>query len=108
MALMNLDAGEHDDEPEELWALFDVLNIACGGHAGDAASMDRVVRWCVAAGRTIGAHPSYPDRPGFGRRTLAIQPPALEAAVARQGAPPAAIAPRHGPSLAYGKPHRAA
>src|ERR1700704_5446134 len=42
MALMNLDAGEHDDEPEELWAKFDVLNIACGGHAGDAASMERV------------------------------------------------------------------
>ena len=51
MALMNLDAGEHDDEPEELWAKFDVLNIACGGHAGDAASMERVVAWCVRAGR---------------------------------------------------------
>src|SRR5678816_744490 len=62
MALMNLDAGEHDDEPEALWAMFDVLNIACGGHAGDAASMDRVVRWCVAQGRAIGGRPRYPER----------------------------------------------
>jgi UPF0271 protein len=107
MALMNLDAGEHDDEPEELWALFDVLNIACGGHAGNAASMDRVVRWCVASGRTIGAHPSYPDRPGFGRRTMAIEPEALAQAVAEQCAALAAIAREHGRTVAYVKPHGA-
>src|SRR6185503_2286341 len=82
MALLNLDAGEHADEPEELWALFDVLNIACGGHAGDDASMERVVRFCVASERTIGAHPSYPDRAGFGRRTMAIEPEALGGTVA--------------------------
>ena len=57
MALMNLDAGEHADEPEELWAMFDVLNIACGGHAGDDASMERVVRWCAGSRCAIGAHP---------------------------------------------------
>ncbi|HEX7837111.1 MAG TPA: LamB/YcsF family protein, partial [Kofleriaceae bacterium] len=107
MALMNLDAGEHDDEPEALWAMFDVLNIACGGHAGDAASMERVVRWCVAQDRTIGAHPSYPDRPGFGRRSLAMEPAVLGAAVAEQCAQLAAIARRHGRSVAYVKPHGA-
>lgn len=107
MALMNLDAGEHDDEPEELWARFDVLNIACGGHAGDAASMDRVVRWCVGSGRTIGAHPSYPDRAGFGRRTLAIEPDALAASIAEQCAALAEIARRHGQGVAYVKPHGA-
>jgi len=107
MALMNLDAGEHDDEPEALWAMFDLLNIACGGHAGDAASMARVVGWCVAQGRTIGAHPSYPDRPGFGRRTLAIAPDALAAAVAEQCAALAEVARRHGRGVAYVKPHGA-
>src|SRR5262249_58737287 len=95
MALMNLDAGEHDVEPEALWALFDVLNIACGGHAGDDASMERVVRWCVASGCTIGAHPSYPDRPGFGRRTMSIEPAALGQAVEAQCAALAGIARRH-------------
>jgi UPF0271 protein len=107
MALMNLDAGEHADEPEELWALFDVLNIACGGHAGDAASMERVVRWCVASHCAIGAHPSYPDRAGFGRRTLAIEPAALAATVAEQCAALGAIARRHGRCVEYVKPHGA-
>ena len=41
--LLNLDGGELDDEPEELYALADVVHVACGGHAGDAASMARVV-----------------------------------------------------------------
>jgi 5-oxoprolinase (ATP-hydrolysing) subunit A len=107
MALMNLDAGEHPEEPEALWALFDVLNIACGGHAGDAASMDRVVRWCVASRCAIGAHPSYPDRPGFGRRTMAIEPAALAATVAEQCAALAEIARRHARTIAYVKPHGA-
>jgi UPF0271 protein len=107
MALMNLDAGEYDDEPEELWALFDVLNIACGGHAGDAASMERVVRWCVASQCAIGAHPSYPDRPGFGRRTVAIEPAALAATVTEQCSALAAVARRHERTVDYVKPHGA-
>lgn len=107
MALMNLDAGEHPNEPEELWALFDVLNIACGGHAGDAASMERVVRWCVASRCAIGAHPSYPDRAGFGRRTMAIEPAALRATAREQCAALAAIARRHARTIEYVKPHGA-
>lgn len=104
---MNLDAGEHPDEPEELWALFDVLNIACGGHAGDAASMANVIRWCVGSRRAIGAHPSYPDRPGFGRRTMAIDPAELAATVAEQCAALAAIARQHARTVDYVKPHGA-
>lgn len=107
MALMNLDAGEYPDEPEALWALFDVLNIACGGHAGDAASMERVIRWCVASRCAIGAHPSYPDRPGFGRRTMQIEPAALAAAARAQCAELAAIARRHARTVEYVKPHGA-
>jgi UPF0271 protein len=107
MALMNLDAGEYEDEPEELWAMFDILNIACGGHAGDAASMDRVVRWCVASGCTIGAHPSYPDRPGFGRRTMAIAPAELAASIAEQCAALVQTARRHDRTVEYVKPHGA-
>jgi 5-oxoprolinase (ATP-hydrolysing) subunit A len=90
--LLELDAGERDDEPDELWALFDVLNVACGGHAGDAASMTRVARFC--AGRAtprIGAHPSYPDREGFGRRTTEVTPDALADEIERQCAALVAI-----------------
>lgn len=100
--LLNLDAGEHDDEPEALWRLFDILAIACGGHAGDAASMARVVAACTKYGISIGAHPSYPDREGFGRRTIEIAPAALEASVAEQCAALAA----HG-LVEYVKPHGA-
>ncbi|HEY0193595.1 MAG TPA: 5-oxoprolinase subunit PxpA [Kofleriaceae bacterium] len=107
MALMNLDAGEYPDEPEALWALFDVLNIACGGHAGDAASMARVVAWCVAHGAAISAHPSYPDREGFGRRSLAIAPDALAASLGAQCEALVALARGHGRDVAYVKPHGA-
>lgn len=102
--LLELDAGEHDDEPEELWALFDVLNVACGGHAGDDASMARIAAFCAARAQPrIGAHPSYPDRAGFGRRTIAISAGALEDAIAAQCAALARIA----GEVAWMKPHGA-
>jgi UPF0271 protein len=104
---MNLDAGEYPDEPESLWAMFDILNIACGGHAGDTASMERVVRWCASSGCAIGAHPSYPDRAGFGRRTLPIEPAALEASLTEQCAALAEVARRHARTVDYVKPHGA-
>lgn len=104
---MNLDAGEYPDEPEALWALFDVLNIACGGHAGDAASMARVVAWCVDHGVAISAHPSYPDRDHFGRRSLDLAPPVLAASLRTQCAALAEIARAHGREVAYVKPHGA-
>lgn len=73
MVLLNLDAGESPSESPELWALADILCVACGGHAGDSASMERVVRFCADRRRAgllaprLGAHPSYPDRANFGR-----------------------------------------
>lgn len=108
MVLLNLDAGEHDDEPDELWALADVLSIACGGHAGDERSMTRVVAYCVASGRPgIGAHPSYPDREGFGRRTIEIDPEALRASIAEQCAALAKVAAAFGQHVKWVKPHGA-
>jgi len=67
--LLNLDAGERAGETDGLWLLFDLVNCACGGHAGDAASMDRVIRFCARTRVRLGAHPSYPDVEGFGRRS---------------------------------------
>jgi UPF0271 protein len=107
-ALLELDAGESPDEPEELWALADVLAIACGGHAGDPASMARVLAF-VAAHPPLGAgaHPSYPDRAGFGRRTVAIAPDALADEVAEQCATLGGIARAHGLDVGWVKPHGA-
>jgi len=106
--LLNLDAGEHASEPEQLWAMADILSIACGGHAGDPRSMERVIAFCAARERPrIGAHPSYPDRAGFGRTTIAIEPDELRETIAVQCRALANIAAAHGRRVEYVKPHGA-
>jgi len=107
--LLNLDAGEREDESEELWSLFDLLAVACGGHAGDEGTMDRVVGFCARAGIAVGAHPSYPDREGFGRRSMAptIAPDAIADAIRAQCAALEEVAQRHGVTVRAVKPHGA-
>ena len=43
-------------------------NIACGFHAGDATTIRKTVELAISKGVAVGAHPSYPDLQGFGRR----------------------------------------
>lgn len=109
--LLNIDAGEHDDEPQELYALADVVHIACGGHAGDLRSMERVLRACKRHGTTAGAHPSFPDREGFGRRAPPGDPGesarAFGHAVLDQLQSLRAIADRVGVPIRSVKPHGA-
>ena len=81
---LNVDLGELEAEPDDLYALATTVNIACGGHAGDATSMARAVALAHAAGATIAAHPSYPDRAGFGRTSMVIALPELRDAIAEQ------------------------
>jgi 5-oxoprolinase (ATP-hydrolysing) subunit A len=49
-------------------------NIACGFHAGDASIMRRTVELAIEKGVKIGAHPSFPDLQGFGRRNMSLSP----------------------------------
>lgn len=72
--MLILDCGERPAEDERLWSCADLLCCACGGHAGDDASMTRVAEFCARSGVALGAHPSYPDRAGFGRRSPFDQP----------------------------------
>jgi UPF0271 protein len=104
---LNMDLGELPDEPEALYALAHIANVACGGHAGDDDSMARAVTLCAAGGTALGMHPSYPDREGFGRRERAMSPAELEATVAEQCGRLVAIAGRAGVSVAYAKAHGA-
>ena len=67
-----------------IWPLVTSANVACGGHAGDAASMREAVRLAQLYGVRLGAHPSFPDREGFGRRALEISDEALGAALVEQ------------------------
>ena len=62
---LNIDLGELAAEPPELAALAGMVNVACGAHAGDEATMAAVI---ARAPGLVCAHPSYPDREGFGRR----------------------------------------
>lgn len=105
--LLNVDGGELDDEPVALYELADVVHVACGAHAGDDASMERVTRACASVGTRIGAHPSYEDREGFGRRARVVSAEVLSTSVAAQCARLQAIARRAGVAIASVKPHGA-
>ncbi|MFN7180022.1 5-oxoprolinase subunit PxpA [Hyphomonas sp.] len=82
-------------------------SIACGGHAGDEASMRETVQRASAYGVRIGAHPSYPDRPNFGRLSLQMAPEELAAALDDQVEALLKIASEEGASITHLKPHGA-
>ncbi len=64
---INCDLGEGLDNESVLMPYLSSCNIACGGHAGSAATLDRVIRLAQEHGVKVGAHPSYPDQENFGR-----------------------------------------
>ncbi len=107
---LNCDLGEGViDDATEL-ALLDLVtsaNIACAGHAGDEKSMDRLVRACMTRGVAIGAHPSFPDRAGFGRTAIDMPAPALQASVLEQIDQLWTIARARGGWVSHIKPHGA-
>ncbi|OQU98356.1 hypothetical protein CLAIMM_04153 [Cladophialophora immunda] len=59
---------------EELMPLIEMANVACGFHAGDPVTMHRTIRLAKQHGVLVGAHPSMPDREGFGRRHMDMSP----------------------------------
>lgn len=107
MILLNVDLGELPDEPEALYTHAHLANVACGGHAGDESTMRRAVERCLQHGTRVGAHPSYPDVPGFGRTRLAMRPDDLRDTVAAQCAGLARVAEALGARVGYVKAHGA-
>ena len=67
---LNCDMGEGMDTDSAIFPFISSANIACGGHAGDAGTMRQTVALALQHGVAIGAHPSYPDRAGFGRTDI--------------------------------------
>ena len=65
----NADLGEGASSDPELLRIVSSCNVACGGHAGDESTMRATIRDALGNGVAIGAHPGYPDREGFGRRS---------------------------------------
>ncbi len=104
---LNADLGEGMGDDDALLDIVSSANIACGGHAGDAASMARTLRAAAERGVAAGAHPSFEDREHFGRRELDLPPSMVRMQVLRQLDAIAGIAAREGVPLRHVKPHGA-
>lgn len=109
---LNADVGESYGawtmgQDEVLLPMVTSANVACGAHAGDPLVMDRTIALCARLGVAVGAHPSYPDRDGFGRRDMEMTADELEASILAQVGALAAIARGRGIELTHVKPHGA-
>jgi len=109
---LNCDMGEipdavFDGTQESLMPSLTSVNIACGGHAGDArtmkATIEQALRWHLA----VGAHPGYADRANFGRVELNLAPETVAASVYEQVQALSAIAADCGAAVTHVKPHGA-
>lgn len=80
-------------------------NIACGFHAGDPRTMELSVRCCVEQGVAIGAHPSFPDLVGFGRRAMEVSRDELRTDVLYQIGALQAFARTAGAAVSHICPH---
>ncbi|MCW2283966.1 UPF0271 protein [Rhodoblastus acidophilus] len=109
---LNADLGESfgawrmGDDPA-LLQLVQSANIACGFHAGDPLVMQNTVRAALQAGVSLGAHPSYPDLQGFGRRALKCSAEEVEAFVLYQLGALDGFARANGARVTHVKPHGA-
>lgn len=109
---LNADLGEgfgrwRLTDDEALLSVVTSANVACGFHAGDAATMRRVCDLAAARGVRIGAQVSYRDLAGFGRRSMDVPPGELAAEVAYQIGALEVFARAAGARVSYVKPHGA-
>lgn len=107
---LNADVGEDASGPEGDGPLLDVVtsaSVACGFHAGDPSVMGRTLGKAVTRDVVVGAHPSYPDRSGFGRREMEISPTRLTDDLLYQIGALDGLAHAYATRVRYVKPHGA-
>jgi UPF0271 protein len=104
---LNCDLGEGAGQDPLLMPLISSANIACGGHAGDEATMRETVRLAKMAWVAVGAHPGFEDRENFGRREVPLPPEDIYALVVRQVAALKKITDAADVALTHVKPHGA-
>lgn len=109
---LNADLGEslgqwRMGEDDLVLDLVTSANVACGFHAGDPLTTRRTCEQAAARGVVVGAHPSYRDLVGFGRRFMDVAPDELAADVLYQLGALEGIARAAGTSVGYVKPHGA-
>ena len=104
---LNCDMGENIGNDEDIMPYITSANIACGFHAGGSQTMRETVRLAKKHGVHIGAHPSWLDVEGFGRREMTLPTDEVEALILYQVGALAAIAKAEGAELHHVKPHGA-
>lgn len=113
MALaINCDMGEafglyRCGDDEGIMPFITLANVACGFHASDPVVMRRTVRLAKQHGVRVGAHPSYPDLQGFGRREMKMGRDELSAILVYQVGALKAFLDAEGMPLNHIKPHGA-
>lgn len=109
---LNADLGEsfgawRMGDDRALLGIVGSANVACGFHGGDPLVMTETVQLAREAGVSLGAHPSFPDLQGFGRREMVLSPRELAAAVTYQVGALMGIAQAQGLRVTHVKPHGA-
>ena len=109
---LNADMGESperlaDGSDAELMRYITSASVACGGHAGNESTMEQTLELARENHVAVGAHPSYPDRAGFGRTALDISLGQLQASVSEQLNELLAVAKTMKMRLVHVKPHGA-
>ncbi|WGV98211.1 5-oxoprolinase subunit PxpA [Vibrio sp. YMD68] len=109
---LNCDMGESFGEwkmgaDEQVMPHINMANIACGFHASDPSIMSHTIELALQHQVSIGAHPSYPDLQGFGRRSIPFEPQQLTDLLIYQIGALKALCESKNTSLDYVKPHGA-
>lgn len=104
---INCDLGEGVDNELDLMPMISSCSIACGGHAGNLETMEKVVGLAKLNGVLVGAHPSYPDKENFGRVSISISAEALKKSIKEQIESLVAILKARNMELNHIKPHGA-
>ena len=91
----------------EVFPYLTSCNIACGYHGGDPLTMERTILAAIKHDVVIGAHPSYPDLSGFGRRRMDMGADELKAAIKYQVGALKSMCESLGTRVRYVKPHGA-
>ncbi len=104
---INCDVGEGLNNEIFIMPYIQSCNIACGGHSGDANSMKEVVQLALKYHVKIGAHPSYPDKANFGRKSIQMSLNKFIDSIRNQIESLVEIVKKQGGHLNHIKPHGA-
>jgi UPF0271 protein len=104
---LNCDMGEGYDTDAMIMPYISSVNIACGYHAGNEATIQHTIALALKHKVAIGAHPSYPDKENFGRKDMAMNPEEVFNMVSTQIQLVKSIAEKMGTKMHHVKPHGA-